>query len=54
MKDRLDDLYAVLALLLAELCDVEAKSDESEYGKFGWVGQPEGNRVERWDTTAAW
>jgi len=23
--------------------------DESEYGKFGWVVDPEGNKVELWE-----
>ena len=43
-----EDLHAVLAALRAEGCDVDAKVDESEYGKFGWVMDPEGNRVELW------
>ena len=37
-----------LAALRAEGCDVDDKVDESEYGKFGWVQDPEGNRVELW------
>ncbi len=43
-----EDLHAVLGALRAEGCDVDAKVDESEYGKFGWVMDPEGNRVELW------
>ncbi|MFZ6643521.1 VOC family protein [Undibacterium sp. TC4M20W] len=46
---RVDDLHALLAALRAEGCDVDAKVDESEYGKFGWVMDPEGNRVELWE-----
>ena len=49
---RVDDLHAVLALLRAEGCDVDTKVDESEYGKFGWVMDPEGNRVELWQPPA--
>ena len=49
---RVDDLPAVLALLRAEGCDVDAKVDESEYGKFGWVMDPEGNRIELWQPPA--
>ena len=45
---RVHDLRALLAALRAEGCAVEAKVDESEYGKFGWVRDPEGNRVELW------
>ncbi len=32
----------------AEGCDVLEKTEESEYGKFGWVMDPEGNKVELW------
>ncbi len=30
----------------AEGCDVLDRTEESEYGKFGWVIDPEGNKVE--------
>ena len=45
---RVADLDAVLAALRAEGCAVDAKTDVSEYGKFGWVMDPEGNRIELW------
>jgi catechol 2,3-dioxygenase-like lactoylglutathione lyase family enzyme len=45
---RVADLDALLALLRAEGCDVDEKVDASEYGRFGWVTDPEGNRVELW------
>ena len=45
---RVHDLHALLAALRAEGCDVDDKVDESEYGKFGWVQDPEGNRIELW------
>jgi catechol 2,3-dioxygenase-like lactoylglutathione lyase family enzyme len=45
---RVDDLHALLAALRAEGCQVEDKVDESEYGKFGWVLDPDGNKVELW------
>jgi predicted enzyme related to lactoylglutathione lyase len=45
---RVHDLHGLLAALRAEGCDVDAKIDESEYGMFGWVMDPEGNRVELW------
>jgi predicted enzyme related to lactoylglutathione lyase len=32
-----------------EGCNVLDKNDESEYGKFGWVIDPEGNKVELWE-----
>lgn len=45
---RVEDLHAVLAALRAEGCEVDEKVEESEFGKFGWVMDPEGNRVELW------
>ena len=45
---RVHDLHALLAALRAEGCEVDSKVEESEYGKFGWVMDPEGNRVELW------
>lgn len=45
---RVDDLHAVLAELRAEGCAVDAKVEESEFGKFGWVVDPEGNKLELW------
>lgn len=45
---RVDDLAAVLAALRAEGCNVLDRTDDSEYGKFGWVVDPEGNKVELW------
>ena len=45
---RVDDLAALLEALRAERCQVLDKTDDSEYGKFGWVIDPEGNKVELW------
>jgi predicted enzyme related to lactoylglutathione lyase len=45
---RVADLHALLATLRAEGCDVLEKVEDSEYGKFGWVMDPEGNKVELW------
>ena len=45
---RVDDLTALLEALRDEGCDVLEKTDDSEYGKFGWVLDPEGNKVELW------
>ena len=49
---RVDDLEALLAALRAEGCNVLDKVDDSEYGKFGWVMDPEGNKVELWQPPA--
>lgn len=45
---RVADLQALIAALRAEGCQVEDKVEESEYGKFGWVIDPEGNKLELW------
>jgi predicted enzyme related to lactoylglutathione lyase len=46
---RVDDLDAVLAALRSEGVTVEEKIEESEYGRFGWAMDPEGNRIELWE-----
>lgn len=45
---RVDDLHALLAVLRAEGVQVDEKTEESEFGKFGWVIDPEGNKLELW------
>ncbi|MBQ0930517.1 VOC family protein [Ideonella alba] len=45
---RVEDLHGLLAALRAEGCQVLDKVEESEYGKFGWVLDPEGNKLELW------
>lgn len=46
---RVADLRALLQQLRAEGCQVLDKVDESDFGKFGWVMDPEGNKVELWE-----
>lgn len=46
---RVESLHAVLKALRAEGCEVDEKTEESEFGKFGWVMDPDGNRVELWE-----
>ena len=49
---RVADLRALVDALKAEGCNVLDKIDESEYGKFAWVMDPEGNKVELWEPPA--
>jgi predicted enzyme related to lactoylglutathione lyase len=49
---RVADLGAILAALREEGCNVLPRTEESEYGKFGWVMDPEGNKVELWEPPA--
>jgi predicted enzyme related to lactoylglutathione lyase len=49
---RVDDLLALVKVLREEGCHVLEKVDDSEYGKFAWVIDPEGNKVELWQPPA--
>jgi catechol 2,3-dioxygenase-like lactoylglutathione lyase family enzyme len=46
---RVEKLRPLLQALRAEGCQVEDKVDESEFGVFGWVIDPDGNKVELWE-----
>ncbi len=46
---RVADLHGLLAALRAEGCDVLDKVEESEFGKFGYVLDPEGHKLELWE-----
>ena len=45
---RVDNMDALLEALKAEGVDANPKREDSEYGRFAWVTDPEGNRVELW------
>jgi predicted enzyme related to lactoylglutathione lyase len=49
---RVEDLPALVKVLREEGCNVLEKIDDSEYGKFAWVIDPEGNKVELWQPPA--
>ena len=49
---RVRDLDAMLAQLRAAGADVEDKVEDYDYGRFGWVRDPEGNRIELWEPSA--
>lgn len=46
---RVADVRALLEVLRKEGCNVLDRFDDSEFGKFGWVIDPEGNKVELWE-----
>jgi predicted enzyme related to lactoylglutathione lyase len=46
---RVDDLDAVLAALRSEGVKVDPRIEDSPLGRFGWIMDPEGNRVELWE-----
>ena len=45
---QVDDLDALLDRLVAAGVNVDPKREQYNYGKFGWLTDPEGNRVELW------
>ena len=46
---RVEDVRALVKALKDEGCTVPQEVEESEYGKFAWVIDPEGNKVELWE-----
>ena len=50
---RVADLDALLSELRSEGVEVDDKIEESEYGNFGWIMDPEGNRIELWQPPKA-
>lgn len=46
---RVDDLNELLAELRAAGVEVDDRVEEYEYGRFAWITDPEGNRIELWE-----
>jgi catechol 2,3-dioxygenase-like lactoylglutathione lyase family enzyme len=46
---RVADLDALVDALRAEGCDVLDDREDSEFGRFAWVLDPDGNKVELWE-----
>lgn len=46
------DLFGVLEKLKAEGVELVGEPMDEEYGKFGWVLDPEGNKIELWEPPA--
>ena len=45
---RVDDLDALLEQLAAAEVRIDPKRQDESYGRFAWIWDPEGNRVELW------
>lgn len=45
---RVDDLPALLEQLRDRGVEVLPQTEDSEFGRFGWCVDPEGNRIELW------
>jgi catechol 2,3-dioxygenase-like lactoylglutathione lyase family enzyme len=46
---RVDNLDALLDQLRAAGVWVDERREDSEYGRFAWIMDPEGNRIELWE-----
>jgi predicted enzyme related to lactoylglutathione lyase len=49
---RVDDLDGLLERLAAAGVWIDPKREDGEYGKFAWIADPEGNRIELWQPAA--
>jgi len=49
MNFRVGNLHELLAVLKEEGVTIVGKVEEYEYGKFGWIIDPEGNKIELWE-----
>ena len=49
---RVDNLEELLAVLEKEGVIIIGEPEISEYGKFGWILDPEGNKIELWEPPA--
>jgi hypothetical protein len=46
---RVENLVELLKILKAEGVEVVGEIQEFPYGKFGWIMDPEGNKIELWE-----
>ncbi|WP_109301677.1 VOC family protein [Aquimarina sp. AU474] len=49
MNFRVENLVELLDVLKKEGVTVVGEIEEYEYGKFGWIIDPEGNKIELWE-----
>jgi len=43
-----DDMDAILARLAAGGVRIDPKRDDQDYGRFAWIYDPDGNKIELW------
>ena len=46
---RVENLEKLLAVLKDEGVEIVGEIEQYEYGKFGWIMDPEGNKIELWE-----
>jgi predicted enzyme related to lactoylglutathione lyase len=44
-----EDLDGLLAALREEGVEVDPRREDYDYGRFAWIMDPEGNRIELWE-----
>ena len=49
MNFRVENLVELLDVLKEEGVRVVGEIEEYDYGKFGWILDPEGNKIELWE-----
>ena len=49
MNFRVENLHELFATLKEEGVTVVGEIEEYDYGKFGWILDPEGNKIELWE-----
>jgi len=49
MNFRVENLHELLKVLKSEGVTIVGEVEEYEYGKFGWILDPEGNKIELWE-----
>jgi predicted enzyme related to lactoylglutathione lyase len=46
---RVDDLDGLLKALAAEGVQIDPHREEADFGRFAWITDPDGNRIELWE-----
>jgi predicted enzyme related to lactoylglutathione lyase len=52
MNFRVADLDGLLKALKEEGVEIDPHREDYEYGRFAWIMDPEGNRIELWEPPA--
>jgi len=48
----IDDLDAFLAKCAARGVKIDEKREDADYGRFAWIYDPDGNKIELWQPPA--
>jgi len=47
-----DDLDAILAKLARSGVRIDPKREDYDYGRFAWIFDPDGNKIELWEPSS--